>query len=63
MPPPPTPANRDTILQLAAQYRLPAIYADTHFAAEGGLMVTDQTPPIYFGVLRPMLTAFSAAPR
>ena len=39
MPPPPTPADRDTILRLAAQHGLPAIYADTHFVAEGGLMV------------------------
>jgi putative ABC transport system substrate-binding protein len=36
--PPPTPANREAILQLVAQYRLPAIHGFREFAAEGGLM-------------------------
>jgi putative ABC transport system substrate-binding protein len=38
MPPPPTPANREAILQLAAQYRLPTIHDFREFAAAGGLM-------------------------
>lgn len=36
--PPPIPANRDVILQLAAQYRLPTIHGFKEFALEGGLM-------------------------
>jgi ABC-type uncharacterized transport system substrate-binding protein len=31
-------ANRSLIIVLAARYRLPAIYPDTYFAAQGGLM-------------------------
>jgi putative ABC transport system substrate-binding protein len=38
LPAPPTAANRLTILQLAANHRLPAIYFSRPFAAEGGLM-------------------------
>jgi putative ABC transport system substrate-binding protein len=38
LPPPPVGANRGTILRLAAQHRLPAIYPDRSLAAEGGLM-------------------------
>jgi putative ABC transport system substrate-binding protein len=38
VPPSPTAANRETILQLAAQHRLPAIYQDRSLAAEGGLI-------------------------
>jgi putative ABC transport system substrate-binding protein len=38
LPPPPTAANRETILRLAAQHRLPAIYQSKSYAAEGGLM-------------------------
>jgi putative tryptophan/tyrosine transport system substrate-binding protein len=38
MPPPPTPGDRAAILQLATQYRLPAIHGFREFPAEGGLM-------------------------
>jgi putative tryptophan/tyrosine transport system substrate-binding protein len=38
LPPPPAAADRGAILRLAAQHRLPAIYQNTSFAAEGGLM-------------------------
>src|SRR5271154_2706414 len=38
LPPTPTPANREVIFQLAAQYRLPMIAFLKTFAAEGGLM-------------------------
>jgi putative ABC transport system substrate-binding protein len=37
-PPPPSAANREAIIRLAAQHRLPAIYQDRSFVAEGGLM-------------------------
>ena len=37
-PPPPSAANRETIVWLAAQHRLPAIYQDRSFVTEGGLM-------------------------
>jgi putative tryptophan/tyrosine transport system substrate-binding protein len=36
--PPPSGANREAIVRLAAQHRLPAIYQDRSFVAEGGLM-------------------------
>jgi putative ABC transport system substrate-binding protein len=38
LPPIPNTAIRDTILQLAAQHRLPAIYGYRDLAAAGGLM-------------------------
>jgi putative ABC transport system substrate-binding protein len=38
LPPPPTAAIRETILQLAAQHRLPAIYSNRDIAAAGGLL-------------------------
>jgi putative ABC transport system substrate-binding protein len=38
MPPGPSAADRKTLLSVAAQYRLPAVYQDRSFAAEGGLM-------------------------
>jgi putative tryptophan/tyrosine transport system substrate-binding protein len=38
LPPSPTPANREVILQLAAQHRLPTITFIKTFAAEGVLM-------------------------
>jgi putative ABC transport system substrate-binding protein len=38
MPHPVTTANRDLILKMAAQYRLPAVYPFRYYAAEGGLM-------------------------
>jgi putative ABC transport system substrate-binding protein len=38
LPPPPTGANRMTILRLAAQHRLPTIYPDRSLASDGGLM-------------------------
>src|SRR5262249_3602168 len=38
LPPTPITANRDTIFNLAAQYRLPAIYPSRTIAAAGGLM-------------------------
>jgi putative ABC transport system substrate-binding protein len=38
LPPPLTPAIRDTILQVAVQHRLPAIYSFQEDAAAGGLM-------------------------
>jgi putative tryptophan/tyrosine transport system substrate-binding protein len=38
LPPPPAAADRGAILRLAAQHRLPAIYQNRSFAAEGGLM-------------------------
>jgi len=37
-PPPPSATNREAIIRLAAQHRLPAIYQDRSFASEGGLM-------------------------
>jgi putative ABC transport system substrate-binding protein len=37
-PPAPTPANRGTILRMAVQHRLPAIYPTRAQATEGGLM-------------------------
>jgi putative ABC transport system substrate-binding protein len=37
-PPSPTSANRETILRLAAQHRLPTIHATTFEAVEGGLI-------------------------
>jgi putative ABC transport system substrate-binding protein len=44
MPPPPTAALRETILRLAAQHRLPTIYANRDLAAEGGLMAYGSAP-------------------
>jgi putative ABC transport system substrate-binding protein len=38
LPPPPTTAMREAILQLAAQHRLPAIYPSLADAAAGGLL-------------------------
>jgi putative ABC transport system substrate-binding protein len=38
LPPPPTTTIRETILQLAAQHRLPAIYPSLADAAAGGLL-------------------------
>ena len=38
LPPPPTTANREMIIQLAAQYRLPAIYINRAEVFAGGLM-------------------------
>jgi putative tryptophan/tyrosine transport system substrate-binding protein len=38
MPPPPSVANRDTILQLASEHRLPTINSFRELAAAGGLM-------------------------
>ena len=38
VPPPPTPADREAILQLATKYRLPTIYQARPYVAEGGLM-------------------------
>jgi putative tryptophan/tyrosine transport system substrate-binding protein len=38
LPPRPADANRATILRLAAQHRIPAIYQDRAHAAEGGMM-------------------------
>jgi putative ABC transport system substrate-binding protein len=38
LPPPPTTAIREAILQLAAQYRLPAIFPSLTDAAAGGLL-------------------------
>jgi len=37
-PPPPSATNREAIIRVAAQHRLPAIYQDRSFVAEGGLM-------------------------
>jgi putative ABC transport system substrate-binding protein len=42
LPPPPTSANREAILQLAAQHRLPAIYPSQEDAAAGGLLAFDR---------------------
>src|SRR5262249_39909771 len=33
-----TATNRESIIALAAQYRLPAVYPFRYFAADGGLM-------------------------
>jgi putative ABC transport system substrate-binding protein len=44
LPPNPTPANRGTILRLAAQHRLPTIYPNRIQAAEGGLMAYGSNP-------------------
>jgi putative tryptophan/tyrosine transport system substrate-binding protein len=38
LPPAPTAANRETILRLATQHRLPAIYPAKVYVVEGGLM-------------------------
>jgi len=38
LPPPPTAADRETILRLAVAHRLPTIYSDRAYVAEGGLM-------------------------
>jgi putative ABC transport system substrate-binding protein len=38
MPPPGTPDNRRTIIELALQHRLPTIFQDRQFIAEGGLL-------------------------
>jgi putative ABC transport system substrate-binding protein len=38
MPHPVTTANRELILKIAAQYRLPGVYPFRHYVAEGGLM-------------------------
>jgi putative ABC transport system substrate-binding protein len=38
VPPSPTASNRETILRLAVQHRLPSIFQDRFYAAEGGLM-------------------------
>jgi putative tryptophan/tyrosine transport system substrate-binding protein len=38
MPHPVTTANRELILRMAAQYRLPAVYPFRYYAAAGGLM-------------------------
>ena len=38
LPAPPTGTNRDTIIRLATQHRLPAIYPIRDSAAAGGLM-------------------------
>jgi putative ABC transport system substrate-binding protein len=38
LPPAPTTTIRDTIFQLAAQYRLPAIYSSLAAVAAGGLL-------------------------
>src|SRR5204863_7096818 len=38
LPPNPTGANRETIIRLAAQHRLPAIYNSRDLATAGGLM-------------------------
>ena len=48
LPPAPSPANLDTMLRLAAQYRLPTIFSSRFHAAAGGLMAygsdgTDQS--------------------
>jgi putative tryptophan/tyrosine transport system substrate-binding protein len=48
LPPPPTPANREVILQLAAQHRLPTIAFIKTFAAEGALMTYgSQVPDVW----------------
>jgi putative ABC transport system substrate-binding protein len=44
MPPPLSVAIRDTILQLAAQHQLPAIYGYRELAAAGGLMSFGSNP-------------------
>jgi len=38
MPPAPNAANRQTLLRLAVQHRLPSMYTERAFAAEGGLL-------------------------
>ena len=38
LPPPPTAAIRETILELAAQHRLPAVYSHRDFVGAGGLL-------------------------
>jgi putative ABC transport system substrate-binding protein len=44
LPPTPTTAIRDTILQMAAQHRLPAIYTNQADAAAGGLLAYANDP-------------------
>jgi putative tryptophan/tyrosine transport system substrate-binding protein len=44
VPPPPSRANREAILRLATQHRLPTIYSGRPFAAEGGLMAYGTGP-------------------
>jgi putative tryptophan/tyrosine transport system substrate-binding protein len=38
LPPSPTTSNREAILRLAVEHRLPAIYQDRAYVVEGGLM-------------------------
>jgi putative ABC transport system substrate-binding protein len=52
-----------TILKLAAQHRLPAIYSQRALAAEGGLMSYSADISEQHRRARPMLTAFCAVPR
>jgi putative ABC transport system substrate-binding protein len=44
MPPAPTVANREVVRRLATQHRLPAIYHNKEYAAEGGLMAYGSDP-------------------
>jgi putative ABC transport system substrate-binding protein len=44
MPPPPTPDNRKTIIQLALQHRMPTIFQDRQFIIEGGLLSYGTNP-------------------
>jgi putative ABC transport system substrate-binding protein len=44
IPPAPIAANREVVRRLAAQHRLPAIYHNKEYAAEGGLMAYGSDP-------------------
>jgi putative ABC transport system substrate-binding protein len=44
LPPTPTAANRETILRLAAEHRLPAIYSGRPQVGEGGLIAYGSVP-------------------
>jgi putative ABC transport system substrate-binding protein len=48
VPPAPTPANREAILRLAAQYRLPTVWQAKQFVAEGGLISYGSNPDDVF---------------
>jgi putative ABC transport system substrate-binding protein len=44
MPPPPNAANREAILRLAVQHRLPSMHTARLFASEGGLLSYGSNP-------------------
>jgi putative ABC transport system substrate-binding protein len=63
LPPTPTTAIRDTILQLAAQHRLPSFFFGRNDVVAGGLMTYATDPSIGGGAPHRMSTDFFTAPR